>query len=92
MQIHDPECPMCRALQRETLKALEDFDDAELQYVIADIRTPEGARLADANGVQHVTLVLFDGDGRRRDILAGNNTSAVLKRQFQRHLDSLGES
>ena len=92
VQIHDPDCALCRELQRETLRALEAFDDADLQYVVANIRTSDGARFANAHGVQHVTLLLFDGDGARRDVIVGTQTSAVLKRRFQRHLDALDES
>ena len=90
VQIHDPQCPHCRALQRETRDALAAFDDGDLQYLIANIRTPEGRRFATTHGVGHVTLLLFDGAGERRDVLVGANTSEHLERAFHRHLDAGG--
>lgn len=86
VQIHDPQCPQCRALQREARKALAEFSDGELQYLVANIRSPEGRRLANAHGVGHITLLLFDADGQRRDVLVGPNTSERLERAFRQHL------
>ncbi len=86
VQIHDPGCPLCRELQRQTREALAAFDESELQYIVADIKTGKGRELAAAHGVQHVTLVLFDGQGRRLDILAGSNTADFLEDAFRRHL------
>lgn len=87
VQIHDPQCPVCQALQRETRDALERFEDGELQYLVANIRQDKGRRLADKHGVQHVTLLLFDGQGERREILTGPNTSDNLERIFRQHLE-----
>ena len=90
VQIHDPQCPSCRALQREVRKALEDFADEDLQYLVANIRDEDGRKLASAHGVGHVTLLLFDGKGKRRDILSGPNTSAFLELPFRRHVARTG--
>lgn len=92
VQIHDPDCSLCTALQREARKALADFDDGELQFLVANLRSAEGKRLAAAHGVGHVTLLLFDAKGRRRSILAGSNTSDDLKRAFRRHVGRSGSS
>lgn len=88
VQIHDPQCPICRALQRETREAMAGFSDAELLYLVADIRSPEGRALADRHGVQHVTLVLFDGAGNRRRTLTGMREAPELRAAFQRHVSS----
>ncbi len=90
VQIHDPQCPTCRALQREVRDALEAFDSGELQYLVANIRTDEGRRLANAHGVGHVTLLLLDGDGERRDVLAGPNSAAYLESAFRQHIAASG--
>ncbi len=90
VQIHDPQCPQCRALQRETRDALAAFDGSELQYLIANIRSDEGRRFAATHGVGHVTLLLFDGDGEHRDTLVGRNTAEHLERAFRRHLHAPG--
>ncbi|MEO1283620.1 MAG: hypothetical protein AAFV92_01940, partial [Pseudomonadota bacterium] len=42
VQIHDPGCSLCAALQKETRKALKGFEPAELDYVVANIQTDEG--------------------------------------------------
>ncbi len=90
VQIHDPQCPTCRALQREVRDALEAFDSGELQYLVANIRTDEGRGLANAHGVGHVTLLLLDGDGERRDVLAGPNSAAYLESAFRQHIAASG--
>lgn len=86
VQIHDPQCPQCLALQRATRAALSTCSENELNYIVADIRSIEGRSLAAAHGVGHVTLLLMDGDGRRRDTLVGVRDSAALRRRFKRHV------
>ena len=89
VQIHDPGCPRCTALQRVARAAVSDFDETELVFLVANINTEQGRALANAHGVGHVTLLLFDGEGRRRDIIQGPSTEARLFDAFQRHVDSL---
>ena len=86
VQIHDPQCPTCQALQREAREAMAKFDEGELQYLVANIRSAKGSGLANAHGVGHVTLLLFDAEGKRRGVLVGSNTSENLERAFRRHL------
>ncbi len=90
VQIHDPQCPRCTALQREARDALDAFDSAELQYIVANIRTSEGRAFAGQHQVGHVTLLLFDGNGQRRRVLAGPNQAATLERAFRAHLAAEG--
>ncbi len=87
VQIHDPQCSRCVALQREARRALKNFDDAELQYLVANIRSGEGQKFAAAHGVGHITLLLFDGKGTRRDTLTGNYSEEYLSDLFRSHLD-----
>lgn len=84
VQIHDPQCPRCRALQKEVREALSELDGDEIQYLVANIRQPEGRSLAAAHGVGHVTLLLFDGSGTRRGVLVGENRSDILLGEFKR--------
>lgn len=90
VQIHDPQCPRCRALQREVRSAMKAFGDDELRYLVANIRDQDGRDLAHAHRVGHVTLLLFDGEGRRRDIVVGQRSSGALKSMFRRHLSKYG--
>lgn len=92
VQIHDPNCPRCTALQRTARAAMGGFDDTELVFLVANITTEEGRAIAAANGVGHVTLLLFDGDGRRRQILQGPSTESALERAFRAHVDALKQS
>ena len=84
VQIHDPECPRCRALQREAREAMSQLDADEIQFLVANIRQSEGQELAAAHGVGHVTLLLFDGNGTRRSILRGETSSEILLGEFKR--------
>ncbi len=87
VQIHDPRCSSCVVLQKEAREAMEEFDTGELQYLVADINNSDGRNLANAHGVGNVTLLLFDGEGKRRRTLAGPNTSDILKHYFRSHRD-----
>ncbi len=91
VQIHDPQCSQCVALQREARDALCEIGDADLQYVVANIRSTEGRQLAAAHGVGHVTLLLFDGEGKRRGVLAGPNKREYLTDMFRSHLKRYGK-
>lgn len=92
VQIHDPQCPVCQALQKEARTALEAFEDGELQYLVANIRQDKGRNLAAKHGVPHVTLLLFDGKGERKETLSGPNTADYLEEAFRRHLESEKQS
>lgn len=84
VQIHDPQCSSCVALQRETKQALKNFDDEDLDYVIANIKTPEGRNFANRYGAQHVTLLLFDKDGALQGVLQGQRGRGELRFAFER--------
>lgn len=84
VQIHDPECSICLTLQRETREALQQFDGSEVNYVVANIRSAEGRRFANQFGVQHVTLLLFDGNGEHQGTLHGQRQSEELAVAFRR--------
>lgn len=84
VQIHDPQCSKCLALQRETRNALKDIDDDALDYVIANIKTPEGRSFAARYGEQHVTLLLFDAEGRLQTVLRGQRRQQELGPAFRR--------
>ena len=84
VQIHDPQCQLCLALQKETRKALETLDGDRPDYVIADIRTDKGLSFANKHGVKHVTLLLFDKTGNLRQVINGQRGSSELRQAFQR--------
>ena len=88
VQIHDPQCPRCRALQREARAAISALDGGTIQYLVANIRQSEGRAFAAEQGVGHVTLLLFDGAGERRDVLVGEASAEILGANFRRLIKS----
>ena len=87
VQIHDPSCSMCNALQKSTRAALDCFGECEIQYLIADIKTTEGQVFAQQYGVPHVTLMLFDKDAQNTATYNGVREKEELKRIFTAHRD-----
>jgi thioredoxin-like negative regulator of GroEL len=82
VQVHDPQCPICTALQKQTRKALRGFENDELVYLVADIKTQNGQVFAGRFGVPHVTLLLFDGDGQLVNTLQGMRQSDEISAAF----------
>ena len=89
VQIHDPQCPTCTALQKQTRRALRDFDDCGMTYLVADIKTPEGAAFARRYNAPHVTLLLFDGAGELQRRVQGLQQAAALAEVFAAHKASV---
>ena len=90
VQIHDPQCPLCQDLQRQTRRALKGFDDDELTYLVANVKTEQGSAFAAYHGVPHVTLLLFDGAGEMVQVIRGPNNADVLRDMFDAHLKEYG--
>lgn len=86
VQIHDPGCSMCRSLQKETRAALKQFDDDEVTYLVANIKTLDGASFSSDMGMGNVTLILFDGDGERVHTVQGVTPRDELEATFREHL------
>ena len=85
VQIHDPSCQLCQALQRETRAALSDCDEG-FTYLVANITTADGAAFQRRMGQPHVTLALLDGDGTPVHFINGVTPAETLKDAFQTHL------
>lgn len=85
VQIHDPQCSTCTALQKQTRRALRAFDGCGLAYLVADIKTPEGAAFANRFNAPHVTLLLFDGSGQLKRRVQGLQQAARLEEVFAAH-------
>lgn len=71
VQIHDPSCGLCTALQRETRSALSNIEQEEYEFLVANITTEKGRIFANNYNVAHVTLLLFDGRGKLQQVLQG---------------------
>ncbi|MCP4983062.1 MAG: hypothetical protein GY935_21510 [Gammaproteobacteria bacterium] len=90
VQIHDPKCQLCNQLRSNASAAAESFGE-RLLYRIADITTPRGRQLQLRHEVQHVTLLLFDGNGELRKVLTGVKSEDILQRAFRTHLARWGD-
>ena len=90
VQVHDPTCTICTALQGETRAALRAFGECEMLYLIADIKQDAGFAFQTQHNVPHVTLVLFDGAGEVQQVLSGMRDSQELQAVFARHLQAHG--
>ncbi|MEL7256331.1 MAG: thioredoxin family protein [Pseudomonadota bacterium] len=84
VQVHDPQCPTCNALQSQTRQALKGFEQDKLQYLVADIKTQEGLSFAGRYGVPHVTLLLFDSEGNLVETLQGMRQASELRASFEK--------
>jgi len=83
VQIHDPNCPTCRSLQRESRKALSQLEECAVVYLVANIATQDGAAFAGRYNVPHVTLLLFDENGELQSTLRGMRERDVLENDFR---------
>lgn len=92
VQVHDPQCPTCLALQNETRRAMRQFGECDVIYVVADITQPEGQVFARRHGVQHVTLVLMDGRGEATQVLSGMRQRAELEPVLAAHFEAYGRA
>jgi len=86
VQVHDPNCPVCNALQKAARSTLSQFEDEKYEFLIADIMTQKGRQFSTKYRVPHVTLLLFDGAGNLKHVHQGMKTSEQLEPIFRRFL------
>ena len=84
VQIHDPTCSLCQSLQKQTRKALRRFQDGQIEFLVANIKTSEGQDMAVRYGVGHVTLLFFDAKGHMFHIEEGVQSKDQLETIFRR--------
>lgn len=83
VQVHDPTCPLCAALQKQARRAMRSFEEDELVFLVADQTTQDGRAFAQQFGVTHVTLVLLDGRGEYVQTLQGVRPESELAPVFE---------
>ena len=86
VQVHDPSCALCTALQKQTRRALRPYDAAQVRYLVANINTQDGGALAGRYGVPHVTLLFFDAAGTHVDTLRGPTDASTIRAKMAKHL------
>jgi len=70
VQIHDHNCQLCRQLKSNLDDVKTDFTE-EIQFKTANILAKKGASFAQKHDVAHVTLLFFNGQGKRVNTLQG---------------------
>lgn len=91
VQIHDPNCSRCTALQRQARAAMCNLEDeGSMNFLVANLATAEGRAFAQHYGAGSVTLLLFDGAGNLRDVVQGVSSEDYLEGAFRRHLAAEG--
>ena len=77
VQIHDPGCQLCRQLQANVNSIKPDFEQ-KIQFKTANIKTAKGAAFAEKYNVPHVTLLLFNRNGRLVNTIRGVQSKEVI--------------
>ena len=90
VQVHDPQCPLCLDLQRQTRRALRPHDDDDFHFLVANVATLDGRMFAQNHGVSNVTLVLLDGEGNHVGTVQGPIDNDTLRASIDAHLDQHG--
>jgi hypothetical protein len=86
VQVHDPTCPICTALQKEARAALDDIDTGALEYRIANIKNDVGSAFATLHGSSHATLLFFDSAGNLTQRVQGATPREELYDAFMAHI------
>ena len=77
VQIHDPGCQLCRRLKTNVDAVRPDFED-KVHFKTANIKTSKGAEFAKKHNVPHVTLLIFNRNGKRVNTISGVQTKEVI--------------
>lgn len=85
VQIHDPSCPTCRRLKSTMTTAMKDLPD--VKYRLADITTSKGKAFQNKYGVPHVTLLLFNKEGKHQHTLQGLVSSGEINTAASRYFE-----
>lgn len=78
VQIHDPNCQLCRRLRSNVDSVKEEFTK-KIQFKTANIASPKGRSFASKHQVPHVTLLFFDKKGRKVNTLQGVTSKENIK-------------
>jgi hypothetical protein len=90
VQIHDPSCGLCATLQKQTRRALKAFDEDRYEFLVADVKTGDGALFAATYNAPITTLLLFDGAGELVEVVRGPIPTGQLKDILEAHMKTHG--
>jgi hypothetical protein len=86
VQVHNPTCSICLALQKETRAALKMMEEEDLSYRVANISSTTGSNFASKHRSSYATLLLFDGSGTVTQRIEGATDRVVLYDTFMAHI------
>ena len=86
VQVHDPDCGLCRTLRNQTRRALASYDAERFAFLVANRRTQAGGAFAARYVVPNVTLLLFAPDGDLEDVVRGPLSQDALEGVLARHM------
>ena len=89
VQVHDPNCSLCREL-KGNLASVKAPYEGQIHFKSANRFTEKGARFANQQRVQHVTLLFFDGAGRRVSVLQGVQPENIIEYELDRLIELSG--
>lgn len=70
VQIHDPNCRLCRQLKNNLDDVKGEFQE-RINFRTVNIASNEGRKFARQHNVPHVTLLFFDARGKRVNVIQG---------------------
>lgn len=90
VQIHDPTCGLCTTLQKQTRKVMKGYDTDRYEFLVADVKTGDGALFAATYNASITTLLLFDGGGDLTEIVRGPIATDQLEDILAAHMKTHG--
>jgi len=88
VQVHDPSCPICIALQKEARAAMLEVEESDLEYRVASIASDVGRAFADRHNSAHATLLFFDADGVITQRIHAPSDRDTLQAAFEAHISA----
>ena len=82
VQIHNPSCRLCRQLKGNLDAVKGDFVN-HVQFKTTMIVKQEGRAFADHHGVEHITLLFFDKQGKRVNTIEGVSSKTEIKNALE---------
>ena len=77
VQVHDPQCGQCRQLLSSVYAVIDEFP--EIEFRVVNLRTDQGYKFSTKHEVSKITLVYFNEQGRKKDIVVGLQEQAEVR-------------
>lgn len=88
VQVHDPSCPICLTLQKETRADFANLETGQLAYRVASITPDVGIAFAAQHNSSHATLLFFDATGNVTQRIHGRTDRDTLRTAFLAHIEA----